>query len=138
VPATPTPRTIEVPQLRGKTLDDARAALQAVGLTMTVKGANVNADKNVVADQSPDAGATVQPNGSVMVTVGSGSTPIPDVAGKPREQAAKLLSDNSFRVTVRERRDNRVPAGTAIETRPAAGMVTPRGSDVELWISQGR
>src|SRR4030081_1304948 len=32
-PATPTPRAVAVPQLRGKTLDDARAALQAAGLT---------------------------------------------------------------------------------------------------------
>ena len=34
-----------VPQLRGKTLEDARAALQAAGLTLTVRGVNVNVAK---------------------------------------------------------------------------------------------
>src|SRR5205814_7839770 len=45
---TPTvaPRAIPVPQLRGKTLDQAQVALQSDGLTATVIGAPANVDKN--------------------------------------------------------------------------------------------
>ena len=135
---TATPRSIVVPQLRGKTLDDAQAALKSAGLTTTVKGVNANADKNVVVDESPDAGASLAPGGTIMLTVGTGSTVVPDVANTPRDQAAKTLSNNSFRVNIRDKRDNRVPAGTAIGTNPAAGTVLPRGADVELQISSGR
>lgn len=127
-----------MPQLRGKTLDDALAALKTAGLTATVKGANANADTNVVVDESPDAGASLAPGATVMLTVGTGRTPVPDVANTPREQATKTLSNNSFRVNVREKRDSRVPAGIAIGTVPAAGTVLPRGADVELDISSGR
>src|SRR5262249_31304525 len=95
-PPSPTPRVIAVPQSRGKTLDDARAALQADGLTVTVRTVNANIDRNLVADQSPDAGVQLAPGGAVTVQVGSGSTAVPDVSNRPRDQAAKLLSDNSF------------------------------------------
>jgi serine/threonine-protein kinase len=137
-PLSPTPRVIVVPQLRGKTLDDARAALQASGLTATVRGVNANVDKNVVADQSPDTNTSLPPGGTVTIAVGTGQTDIPDVANMPRDQAIKTLQNNSFHVTVRDRRDARVAAGMAIGTAPPVGIVYPRGSDVELSISSGR
>ncbi|HEY3062241.1 MAG TPA: protein kinase [Chloroflexota bacterium] len=138
VPASPTPRTIAVPQLRGKSLDDARAALQAVGLTVMVRGVNVNVERNVVADQSPDAGGAVPPQGTVTIMVGTGNVAVPDVAGRTQPQATRLLQDNGFRVNVRERKDQRVAQGTAIDTRPAAGAVIARGAEVDLTISSGR
>jgi serine/threonine-protein kinase len=124
--------------LRGKSLEQAQAALRADGLTATVRGVNVNIDKDVVADQQPDAGAPLPPGGTVTIMVGTGSTTIPDVANARADQAAKTLQSNSFRVTTRQRRDPRIPDGVAIETRPLAGTVAPRGSDVELTISSGR
>jgi serine/threonine-protein kinase len=127
-----------MPQLRGKTLDQAQSALASLGLTVTVRGVNANADKNIVADQTPDTGATMQPGGMVTLQVGTGLTAVPDVANTTRDLAAKTLSSNSFRVVQRDRRDPRVPAGIAIGTTPAAGTVQPRGSDVELDISTGR
>jgi serine/threonine protein kinase len=135
---TPTPRTIAVPQLRGKPLDQAQAALSAAGLTVTVKGVTANVDKNVVVDQSPDAGATLAPGATVTLNVGSGSTAVPDVSNKPRDEAIKTLQSNSFRVTVRGRKDPRVPAGIAIGTTPPAGSVQPRGAEIVLDISNGR
>ena len=105
---------------------------------MTVRGVNVNVARDVVADQSPDAGAALQPGSTVTLMVGTGNVVVPDVAGRSREQATKLLQDNGFRVSVRERRDNRVPAGQAIDTDPREGLVIARGSQVELAISQGR
>ena len=103
-----------------------------------MKGINANADKNVVADQTPDAGVPLAPGGTVTLLVGSGSTNLPDVANTPREQAIRTLQSNSFRVNVRDRRDQRVPAGVAIGTNPAAGTLLPRGADVQLDISSGR
>jgi eukaryotic-like serine/threonine-protein kinase len=135
---TSTPRTIAVAQLRGKTLDQAQAALRADGLTWTVRGANTNVDKDVVADQTPDAGTALRAGSTVTIVVGTGATTIPDVANQPRDQAVRTLQNNSFRVTLRQRRDQRVPEGAAIETRPAAGTAATRGSEVELTISSGR
>ncbi len=135
---TATPRTVAVPQFRGKLLDQAQAAASSAGLTVTVKGVNANIDKNLVADQSPDTGATLQPGGTVMLMVGTGLTVIPDVSNQPRDQAAQNLANNSFRVNLRDRRDPRIPAGVAIGTNPPAGQALARGADVQLDISSGR
>ncbi len=141
-PAPPRPTAtappVAVPQLRGKTLAQAQTALRADGLTWTVRGANLNVDKDVVADQTPDVGAALPPGGTVTIVVGTGATAIPDVTGQSRDQALRALQGNSFRVTVRQRRDNQVPEGQAIDTRPAAGTVAPRNAEVELSISSGR
>jgi PASTA domain len=146
VPPSPTPapqptatlRSIVVPQLRGKTLDDAQIALRTAGFTATVRGVNANIDRNVVADQSPEVGAVLPFGGTVTLLVGTGSTPIPDVANMPREQAVRTLQNNSFRVVVRQRRDQRIPEGAAIDTRPEGGTVAPRNAEVDLFISTGR
>jgi len=137
-PATPTPRTVAVPQLRGKTLEQAQSALSAAGLTVTVRGVNANVDKNVVSDQSPDVGANLAPGSTVSLQVGTGSTTIPEVANLPRDQAVRLLQTNSFRAIPRDVRDPRIPAGSAVGTKPAAGTPQPRNSDVELDISADR
>jgi serine/threonine-protein kinase len=137
-PPSPTPRLIAVPQLRAKTLDDARITLQNAGLAMTVKGVPANVDKNVVVDQSPDVGATVPPGTTISINVGSGSTVIPEVTNLSRDQAIKTLQSNSFKVTTRDRRDPRIPQGNAIGTTPPAGTALPRNSDIELSISAGR
>jgi eukaryotic-like serine/threonine-protein kinase len=136
--ATATPRNIPVPQLRGKTLDAALAALQADGLTAIVRGVPANVDKDVVADESPDVGSPLPPGGTVTVIVGTGLTAIPDVANMPRDQAVKTLQNSSFRVNERDRRDQRVAAGNAIDTSPAAGTVIARNTTVDLGVSQGR
>ena len=127
-----------MPQLRGKTVDDAQAALKAAGLASTVVGVNENVDKNVVVRQMPDAGAPLPPGGSVTIVVGTGSTAIPAVTNLPRDQAVATLQTSSFKVTVVNRRDPRIPAGVAIGTNPPAGSVVPRGSPVELNLSSGR
>jgi serine/threonine-protein kinase len=129
---------VVVPQLRGKTLDQAQAALRAAGLTATVRGVNVNVDKDVVVDQSPDVGGSLPAGGTVTIMVGTGSTPIPSVENMQRDQAVRTLQNNSFHVVVRTRRDPRIADGIAIGTTPAAGTVVTRNSEVELAISSGR
>jgi eukaryotic-like serine/threonine-protein kinase len=138
VPPSPTARVVVVPQLRGRTLEQAQAALAAVGLTVTVRGVNANVDKDIVADQSPTSGATLPPGGTVSLQVGTGATAIPDVTNLPSVQAQQLLQNNSFRVMLRERRDPKVPAGAAIGTNPDAGTILPRNAAVQLDISSGR
>jgi serine/threonine-protein kinase len=138
VPPTPTPRVIAVPQLRGKTLEQAQSSVATAGLTLMVKGVNANVDKNVVVDETPDIGSSLPPGGTITISVGTGSTAIPEVTNLPRDQATRLLQNSSFRVTVQTRRDQRIAAGAAIGTTPPAGTVLPRGSEVELDMSSGK
>ena len=127
-----------MPQLRGKTLDQAQESLRLAGFTATVRGVNVNIDKDVVADQMPEAGAQLAPGGTVAILVGTGFTPIPDVSNMSRDQAVRTLQASSFVPIERDRRDQVVPAGAALDTQPEAGLVAPRRSQVQLDVSLGR
>jgi serine/threonine-protein kinase len=138
VPPTPTVRPILVPELRGRTLEQAQAALRTAEIGATVRGVNTNADKDVVVDQQPPPGTTLPPGGVVTILVGTGATTIPDVSNQPRDQAVRTLQNNSFRVLLRERRDPNVAPNAAIESRPSGGTIAPRGTEVELFISTGR
>jgi serine/threonine-protein kinase len=129
---------VAVPQLRGKTLEQAQAALAAAGLTVTVRGVNANVDRNVVSDQSPDVGSNLPPGGTINIQVGTGSTVIPDVLNLPRDQAVRVLQNSSFHAIPRDVRDPRIPAGLAVGTKPVAGSVQPRNTDLELDVSAGR
>ena len=138
VPPSPIPRVITVPQLRGQTLDQAQSALAQAGLTMTVRGVNANADKNVVVDQSPAAGATLPPGGTVALQVGTGVDDDPRREQPAARPGGQTLQNDGFRVRERDARDQRTPAGLAIGTNPQAGVVLQRNSEVELDVSTGR
>jgi serine/threonine-protein kinase len=135
---SPAPVTVALPSLVGMTLDQAQAALKNAGLTLTVRGVNVNANKDVVVETDPDAGTRLPPGATVTVMVGTGSTAVPNVANMASDQAIRALQNSSFHVTIRQRRDQNIPAGVAIETSPAAGTVLTRNSEVILTVSSGR
>jgi serine/threonine-protein kinase len=86
----------------------------------------------------PSSGATLAPGGTVTLLVGTGQTTVPDISNQTRDQAQQTLQANSFRVTLRQLRDPRIPAGNAVGTNPPSGSVIPRGAAVELNISTGR
>jgi serine/threonine-protein kinase len=127
-----------VPNLRGRNLQEAIAAANAAGLTVTVRGVNLNGEPNVVLDQSVAAGSSVAPGTTVSLSVPTGNVAVPNVAGQSADQAARTLADQGFRLGgTRSRRDPRIPAGAAAETQPPAGAVVPRGAAVDLVISSG-
>jgi len=138
----PTPRVVIVPALAGLSTEGALAALRTAGLTARVQAANVNADPGTVVSQSVAPGTAVVPGSAasvIVVSVATGQVTVPDVIGRPRAEATRLLLQAGFRVpVVRERKDNRAPPESALATSPAAGQVIPRGSDVELTVSPDR
>ncbi|WP_284252610.1 Stk1 family PASTA domain-containing Ser/Thr kinase [Litorihabitans aurantiacus] len=62
---------------------------------------------------------------------------VPDVTGAQRAAAERSLTDLELRVTTSERFDDDAPAGTVLETDPAAGTSLARGSDVAVVVSLG-
>lgn len=140
--AAPTPRVVVVPDLVGRSSAQATAALQAAGLGARVQRVNVNGEPDTVVAQSQSPGTAVVPGSqaaTIVLSVASGQVTIPDVAGKPREEALQQLLQAGFKVpVVRERKDNRAPPGAALETAPPANKVVPRGSEVELTVAAAR
>ena len=72
------PEPVAVPPLIGTTEDQARSALEALGLVIRVNAATieVSADQDgLVAEQLPAAGTEVEPGSTVSVTLGKAPAP---------------------------------------------------------------
>jgi serine/threonine-protein kinase len=62
---------------------------------------------------------------------------IPDVAGKPQDEAALILAGAGFAVDAKRTHDENVPAGIALRTDPAANETKAPETTITLIVSDG-
>src|SRR5690606_25507540 len=79
--------------------------------------------KGTVVEQNPIPGTPVGTDTEVTLCVSDGPTKVPDVVGKTRAQAEKLIRDAGFNPIVRnaDASDDSQPKGRITEQLPAAG-----------------
>ncbi|HEY0393344.1 MAG TPA: Stk1 family PASTA domain-containing Ser/Thr kinase [Candidatus Elarobacter sp.] len=130
---------ITVPNLVGKTYDDARRALAAMGLTLTTDQRTANDDipANVIISQSPEPGSTVQPRASVsvMVSTGPSSVTVPNVAGNDVQAAQDALRGAGLVPSISWAVDVANPTGKISRQNPDAGAKVKKGSRVSIYVS---
>jgi len=133
------PPPIAVPELGGRTEQDARALLEGAGLTVGDRASQFSEHpKGIVINWVPN-GEEV-PKGSpvnIVVSDGPPPVPVPDFSNKKVEEAVSALQDLGFE-TVREKVfHDTVAPGFVVSTSPKAGSEAPRGSRVTVKESQG-
>ncbi|SHI59018.1 serine/threonine protein kinase [Actinomyces denticolens] len=126
-----------VPDVVGKTEEEARKALESAGLEMSATRAN---DKSVkegrVISQSPKKGASGVYKGdavALVISQGPKMIAVPDVTGKSESEAKKALKDAGFEVEVDKAWTGHV-FGEVDYTRPAKGEQAAEGSKVVVRI----
>ena len=131
-----------VPNVVGGTADEARAklALRGFGIDLIEKE-DPSQQPGTVISQEPQAeleeGALPGTVVKVVVAIVSGTVDMPDVAGKPAEDAKLELTKAQFRTTVQTEASQTVPKGQVIRTEPAAGAKVERGAPVVIFRSGG-
>ena len=131
-----TPRA--VPDIMGKTQDDAKAAIDKEGLdnvTFTTEKSN-EAEGTVIA-LSLDAGTKVKAATALTVTIAEAYT-VPDVAGKSEDDAKAALADAGYKVKTKTTYTEDVAEGTVVSTDPEAGTKLASGSTVTLSVAKSR
>ena len=133
--------SVTVPDLVGRTLDDARAIAETIGLDVVPKG-QVSEGRPIgtVLSQEPGAGAVVARGSTVAVTIATAPdlVTVPDLRGVPESNALRLLSAAGLTVGSRtEASDQLVIAGSIIRQDPPAGVEAPRGTPVGYVVSTG-
>ncbi len=102
-PVTLTVSLGPVPDVAGKSLGDAQAALSAVGLTGTQTGSEFSETvaSGAVISSSPAASGPVTPGATINLVVSKGPTPItvPDERGKSMKQAIADISKLGLKVS---------------------------------------
>ncbi|MER6811158.1 Stk1 family PASTA domain-containing Ser/Thr kinase [Spirillospora sp. NPDC000708] len=130
-----TPR--EVPDVSGKSLDDAKRTLQnkgfTIGRTSTTPSQRVGKDKVVGTD--PDAGEKQSPDKPVDIIVSSGMS-MPNVVGTDGDTAANQLRSMGLNVTVEKKKVDGKPANTVVSQDPAEGTGVSSGDDVTIVVNK--
>ncbi len=133
---------IEMIDIVGKTYEEAKDALNAIGLGIkdsSYENSDVF-DSGYVIKQDVEAGKEVDKNTTINVTVSTGDVTfeIPDVEGMDESTAkAKLADEYNLNVTVENVSSSSVEAGNVIRTVPVAGTSVKKGSDVTIVVSTG-
>ncbi|MFI8004452.1 Stk1 family PASTA domain-containing Ser/Thr kinase [Streptomyces sp. NPDC086010] len=95
---------VDVPDLTGMGVDEAKAALEEAGLKAEVLPVRVHSpeDEGGVARQSPASGAEAAEGDTVELTVSKGPrmTDVPDVTGMDVDEARSTLEEAGFEVEV--------------------------------------
>lgn len=135
--------SIEVPDVVGKTADEATATLQNAGLTVsTVEQYSTKVAKNNVMSQSIAAGTKVAKDTPVTITVSmgpreDGSVTVPDLAGKSAGDAEAKLADLGLKADRDETYSDTVAKDHVIGQSIAAGTKVAKNTVVTITVSLG-
>lgn len=121
-------KQVKVPEIRGKTLKQAKAILKSAQLEYRIVGQNVR-EEDIVAQQSPKPDVIVTAQSQVLLFTDKSTeiiqVDVPDVKGKSIVEAAKILREAGLNITVEG-------AGEAVKQEPAAGTKINGGSSVKV------
>ena len=132
------PPKVKVPDVMGKSSDDAVAALTDAKLKFKVLTVFSKEDADTVVAQSPVGGKVVNQGSTVHINVSKGLQPtdVPNVVGQLYDSAAGQLQGAGFAVARRDVESSQ-PKDTVIDQQPKGGGSAARGSTVILYVSKG-
>lgn len=135
---------VEVPDVVGRTVAQARTALSQAGLrSREVRVPSAEPEGSVVA-QSPTAGSEVARGSIVRINVSDGTgaqepaeRQVPNVEGLSEAEAIAELEDAGFTVRIR-REEVTDPAedGVVLSQEPAGGETAREGDEVAITVGQ--
>ncbi len=134
------PKSVEVPDVVGIPLDQARAVLEEAGLgisTPVASKASREAPDNVL-EQMPAAGSEVDKGSAVQLTVAEKLlVKVPVLAGVRLATAVQRLSSAGLGLgAVEEKVDDSKPVGTVLDQQPEQDASVEEGTAVNLVVSR--
>jgi beta-lactam-binding protein with PASTA domain/tRNA A-37 threonylcarbamoyl transferase component Bud32 len=133
------PEQVEVPDVTGKSFDEAQSTLQAAGFKVTRTDKESDKDPGAVLSQSPKGGKPIDAGSTVQLTVAKepSQVAVPDVTGEDQAVAVRKLSSQGFEVDP-QTRDVGTPDGdgVVIEQAPTGGAKAKKGSKVTIVVGK--
>ena len=133
--------TVKVPNVYGQTYDDAEKTLEELGLTVKrVDEASDTVAAGTVLSSKPEPDISVDRGTEVTLTVSSGAAKIevPSVALLSEADARAQLEARGFTIgQINSVGSGTVPQGQVVSTEPAAGTPVPKGTAINLSVSNG-
>ncbi|HTR72744.1 MAG TPA: Stk1 family PASTA domain-containing Ser/Thr kinase [Solirubrobacteraceae bacterium] len=132
--------TVSVPSVTGQSEAAASAALRQAGLvSVPALTANGTVPSGTVFAETPPAGSIVGKGThvTISVSIGPGSSALPNVVGLTTSQASAKLKSAGFAPVAESRASSTVASGRVISTDPPAGTELEAGSQVRVVTSSG-
>ncbi|WP_455423390.1 Stk1 family PASTA domain-containing Ser/Thr kinase [Bifidobacterium myosotis] len=138
------PQSTKVPDVKGKSQDEARSELEAAGfkVSSSVKSepsSTVEAD--LVTRTDPAAGQS-QPKGTtITIYVSNGMTKVPDLVGQTKDSVLAQYSGTGpgkFNFIVESEASDTVPEGSITRMNPSSGSDIQQGGTITIWVSTGK
>lgn len=121
---------VTIPQLVGKTAEEAQSTLNSLGLNVRLSG-----EGPVVTDQVPSAGSTVPEGSSTVLYLGeqkpTDTVEMPDLSGMTYDEARKALEDVGLYLEA----TGTGQSGTVFSQSVNAGTLVEVGTAVEVKFS---
>jgi beta-lactam-binding protein with PASTA domain/predicted Ser/Thr protein kinase len=135
------PDTTVVPKVVGLDADVAATKLNDAGFEADIQQVrSADRPEGEVIRQRPSPGEKAEEGSRVTIFVssGPGTAEVPDVSGRPADEARRALERKGFKVDTTKEFDDVVDKGKVIETRPAARTPVNVGTTVTMVVSRGR
>ena len=133
---------VEVPNLLGKTEEEARKIAKEYGLLLSVKDRVYNSEfeEGLVFSQNEEAGEMVKENFplEVLISKGTKEVEVPSLLGKYNVEVTTILKDLELKEgEVTSEYNDQVPSGKVIRQTPEAGKMVSMGTEVSYVLSKG-
>jgi eukaryotic-like serine/threonine-protein kinase len=135
------PDQVTVPNAVGKPVPGAATLVTNAGFQVHIEYVpSEDTKKNLVVRQDPFPGRKADKGSTVNLTVstGPGTKAVPDVDGKGRLEAGRLLKKAGFKFRFVDQASDEVPEFHVIESRPSGGSDFEIGRTVVLVVSTGK
>ena len=134
--------TVTMIDVRGMTWDEAKAALNQMGLGITSGGSEESEEyeDGQIMKQSVEPDTVIEKNTTIEVVTAVKkivNVEIPDVVDDTKEDAAYRLEQAGFKVDFSELYSDDIKEGRVVKTSPAVGEEVPEGSTIVISISKG-
>jgi serine/threonine-protein kinase len=136
VPLLVSARQTGVPDVTGRSVKEAEAALSAARLTLAVdEQSSDDVPEGVVVSQDPPADRHIGAGGTVHAVVSRGLT-VPDLGGRPCAEARAALAQAGWTVKpVRWRVAGIEDFGKVVAQDPPAGTVVPKKGQISVQVA---
>ncbi len=136
---------VEVIDVRGMTFEEAKTALNKIGLGIVIEEAMTSetVEAGLIISQDVQEGVKVAPNTTIKVIVSLGKevaeNVIPDIIGFDADKAADLLQNSPYSlvVTLKYEYSDEIPMGEVMDISPKVGTSVKAGSKVTIVVSRG-
>ena len=137
------PKEVQIPNLVGKTVEQAKAEAESLKLVFEIKeekyNSEVEAGKVISQDPQYKEKYNVLEKSTITVSVSKGQEiiEVPKLEGETKEKAEATLKQLNLVYEFIEENNDKVEAGYVFKQEPAAGEKVPGESKIKVYVSQG-